>query len=118
MGAGILPLLESRVAGADPYNVEGKFLARHFAELNAMAGGLEVKSISELGEPDAMPGRIEEWFPAEEGVATIDALASKIREDQSLLEDSEHVLYDLEDCKGVLGLAAAAGVKFRFTMLE
>jgi hypothetical protein len=121
MGFGLIPLLESRISGVDPYNIEGKALAASWPGIDDVARSLGVTPIGEFGDDDdsddESPATDLPWFDAADGLRTVTALLDALDSDPELLPDSEFVRYDLEDVRNVLSAAVERQVRFRFSML-
>lgn len=128
MGLGWHVILESElpVPAADP--ALGRSLIFYQHELDELARSLELTPLTafvsavpervaeylrEQGlDPEQFPIDEEEWFPAEEGLQTVHALADHLRGKPGAVTDAFKVLRDLEALERVLVQAAAAAVRF------
>ncbi|GAB5406146.1 MAG: hypothetical protein Aurels2KO_43770 [Aureliella sp.] len=120
MGFGLIPLLESRIPGVDPYSIEGKALAASWPGIDDIARSLGVTPIGEFGDDDSddEPHASDlPWFDPADGHRTVTALLDALDSDAELLPDSGFVRYDLEDIRNVLSAAVERQVRFRFSML-
>jgi hypothetical protein len=71
-----------------------------------------------LGEVpvDANTLASERWFPAADGLATVEALLERLREEPGLVRESDHVLGELDDLAGILREAEAHHVPFHLAV--
>jgi hypothetical protein len=118
---GLVPLLESRIGGVDPNDIEGKALAAAWPAIDDLARELGVTPLADLGDDDdyddETPASDTPWFDAAGGLRTVIALHDALKSKPDALPDSEYVLYDLEDIRQVLDAAVTNQVRFRFSML-
>ena len=118
---GLVPLLESRISGVDPYGIEGKALASAWPAIDDLARELGVIPLAGLGDnddaDDETPASDMPWFDAADGLRTVVALHDTLKSNPDALPDSEYVLYDLEDVRNILDAAVTHQVRFRFSML-
>lgn len=63
-------------------------------------------------DPEQFPIHEEEWFSAEEGLATVRGLATHLRAKQAAVTDPVKVLRDLEALERGLLIAVGAAVRF------
>jgi len=122
-------VLAREIPGIDASSVGGKFLARNLEWLDEAAKMLVVRPLSELisvnpedaaafldGEGhDATDLSLppEQWFDAEEGLRTIEAL---LRHVESEKPAEQRLLRDLRDCRQVLQRARHEATRFHFAI--
>lgn len=123
MGVAFYVVLERKIDGLD-IGMDGKSLARHIESLDVAARELGLRPLSEFysADPEEMAEFIEgegiagsdgelaplEQFSAEEGLATVRALASHA------VARAEGVARDLRECERILSSAAQRGVGWHF----
>lgn len=71
-----------------------------------------------LGEVpvDANTLASERWFPAAEGLATVEALLGRLREEPGLVRETDHVLVELDALAAILREAEAHRVPFHLAV--
>jgi hypothetical protein len=122
-------VLAREIPGIDASSVGGKFLARNLEWLDEAAKMLVVRPLSELisvnpedaaafleGEGQdatdlAFPP--EQWFDAEEGLRTIEALLQHVKSEKPA---EQRLLDDLRDCRQVLQRARQEATRFHFAV--
>ena len=123
MGVAFYVVLERKIDGLDS-GMDGKSLARHIESLDLAARELGVRPLSEFlsGDPEELTEFMEgegiagsdgelaplEQFSAEEGLATVRALASHAA------ARAEGVARDLHECERILSAATQHGVGWHF----
>jgi hypothetical protein len=125
MSAALYIVLERPIEGFDHF-VNGKALARANELLDALAEkigtkplmkfwGADPDELSEIAEDlgvtvkaNAKPIPSEQWFPAVEGLATVQGLRAAAKAEQ--IEDLEKILADLDQFERVLNEAKEHGV--------
>lgn len=118
MGAAYYIVLEKEIDGLDTL-MDGKSLSRHIDSLDAAAGKLGVRPLSEFVSMDADAladvlgddaAGIEvppmRQFSAQDGLATINALLAA--------PEAQVAAQDLKDCERILSAAAEHGVGWHF----
>ena len=124
MGAALYIVLENRIPDVDPA-IDGKMLSKYEKQLATAAKRLGVRSLMEffstnadeaeafLGEdgagidiPDA------QWFSADEGLKTVDALLSEVNVSPVLKAATD----DLLGCQRLLREAKKHEIKWRFAI--
>lgn len=127
MGAGLVIVLREEIAGMEGF-VSGRFLAREEERLSALAEAKGVRGLMEFFstdpgtvegflkdeglDPSDFPESPEQWFEAEEGLATAEALCEALRKTPGAVNDSERVLEELEDFLRVLRAARDLGARW------
>lgn len=120
MGSAYFIILEREIAGLDT-GMDGKSIAKYLEDLDTTAEELGVTPLSEFYsiDPEEAAEFMEmevsevklppvEFFPAEEGLATVRALASHVVARQG------HVAEDLRQCERILTAASQQGVGWHF----
>ena len=129
MGAALYIALENDSAGVENI-VDGKALSRAEGELAALAHRLGVRPLMDFfsmsaeefeeqaeqfnplaGIPDP-PAYREDWFTAEEGLATVRALISHLQANPDAIGHPERVMGDLEDFAQVLEEAGKRSIRW------
>jgi hypothetical protein len=118
MGAAYYIVLEKKIDGLDT-GMDGKKLSRHLESLDAIAGDLGVRPLSEFlsMDKDAAMGVLGdeaadmdippvEQFSAADGLTTVRALLPR--------PEAQPALHDLKDCERILTVAAEHGVSWHF----
>jgi hypothetical protein len=129
MGAALFVSLERDIPGIDASSVSGKALSRNLDWLNEACQKLNVRPVGELisvnpeeaaafleeegGGVDGFRLPAEQWFEAEEGLRTIEAL---LQHSESQKPAERNLLEDLKSCKGVLERARHENVRFHFSV--
>lgn len=124
-------VLKSEIAGFDPF-VNGKAVAHaNDKTLATICASLKVKPIAEFvsqdpGElaeliedagvdvPDELPE--EQWFKAEEGLATVRAIIKHLSENPKALKNSTAVVEELQEYELVLERLQKEGVLWHFAV--
>lgn len=123
MGAAYFIVLERKIDGVDT-GMDGKSLSKHMESLDEAARQLGVRPLSEFFSADpeqlaefmegeggdagnAAPLQLEQ-FSAQDGLATIRALASHA------VAQADGVTKDLRECERILSAAAQHGVGWHF----
>lgn len=103
--------------------VNGKAVAKQAEALNQLAQKLREMPLDDflsLGEDIADEFGIEEnvaqWFKADEGLKTIEALIRYLEQHPSAVKNSRDVLEDLREYQTVLGQVKTKGLQWRFEM--
>lgn len=125
MGAAFYIVLENKSGGLDT-NLDGKSFTREIDALDDAARELGVRPLSEFysADPEALAEFLEEagledgdmeispmeYFSAQEGLATLQALKGHPS------AQDEGVAADLKECERILTAAAQQGVAWRFDM--
>jgi hypothetical protein len=126
MSSALYIVLDRKIPGADTF-VNGKSLAKHKDELEAMAKRLgvtplmrffsvskeELESLKEEYEISLKKAE-EKWFSVEEGLRTVNALLQNLS--GSKLKDVARVETDLREFVGVLELARANGIRWHLAV--
>ena len=92
-------------------------------ELDEIAIQIGMKQLSSFigsvppGEEDS-DEPVGEFFPAEEGWITVRALSAKLASDPACVPYYDDVMEDLSDCEKILAAARAAGVGWRFEVVD
>lgn len=129
MSRALFITLAREIPGIDASSVGGKFLARNLDWLDEAAKKLVVRPLSELisAKPEDVAAFLEgegqdatdlslpqeQWFDAEEGLRTIEAL---LRHVESEKPAEQRLLHDLRDCQRVLQRARQEATRFHFTV--
>ena len=139
MSAALFIVLERQISGLDSY-VNGKALSWAEESLDGLANQLGVtplmaffsidpaeaaetfaETLAELGEPKdgaAEPSEFpeEEWFSAEEGLQTVNALLAHFAEHPRAVRDADAVISDLREFQAVLQRAGNEGVRWHLAV--
>lgn len=129
MGAALFITLEREIPDIDASSVGGKLLSRNLDWLNEASVKLNVRPLGDLislnpeeaaafleGEGLDAGGLTipaEQWFGADEGLATVGAL---LQHTESTKPEEKKLLEDLRTCKQVLEQAKQNNVRFHFTV--
>jgi len=122
-------VLERAIPGVDSSSIGGNSLSRNLGWLDEVARNLNVRPLSDLisvdpkeaaafleGEGETLtdlPLPSEEWFHADDGLRTVEALLNHAK---SASADDQRLLRDLTDCKHLLDRAREEGVRFHFAV--
>jgi hypothetical protein len=103
--------------------VNGKAVAKQAAALNQLAQKLKVTPLDDflsLGEDIAEEFGVEEnvgqWFKAEEGLRTLDALIKHLGQNPKATKSAKDVLEDLREYQTVLSQVKTKDLQWRFEM--
>ena len=119
MSAGIVPILEKRIPGVNPHDVEGKGLAAHYQSLDKLADRLGVLRLTQLGDAEADDDAPRPWFNPADGLRTVTALLQEFENDAvDFGRDTEMIVDDLRESQKVLAAATRERIRFCFTMLS
>jgi hypothetical protein len=129
MGAALFIVLEREVSGIDAGSVSGKFLSKKLEWLDDAAKELNVRPLSEFisinpedaeafleGEGADASGLSlapEQWFTADEGMNTVQALLQQIA---STSPGETGLSQDLKACLQVLTRAQQEDIRFHFAV--
>lgn len=116
-------VLDKEDPGFDPF-INGVFLAKEARRINKAAKKLGLKRLGDLTSYEEIADMIgidsdepqDMWFAAEEGIAWLEALIDRFREEPKLLKNPDGVIADLKECLGVLQKAEQIGARWRFSM--
>jgi|GEM_PF-1894766 len=130
MAAGWQVLLEEETPGIEIAGGRGVALLYQQRQIDLLAERLGVTPLSrffsrspvEVAEylsqqglnPDEYDLPEEEWFSAEDGLATVRALLEALSAAPQLVPQGDKVIADLDDAERILALAALHGVRFHF----
>lgn len=131
MSAALYIVLERPIQGFD-YSVSGKALARASEVLDALAEKSGIKPLMKFWSADpeemseiaaglgatlkdnAKPFPAEQWFPAAEGLVTIQGLRAAARTEK--IANLDKILADLDEFERVLNEAKEHGVGWHLAM--
>jgi len=124
MGSALYIVLEKEIPGLDTM-IDGKKLSKAEEPLTAVAKRLDVRPLMEFfsisadeaeellgGDMAGMKIPAAEWFSAEEGLKTVDALLAEVERSAELSAAKE----DLLGCQRVLREAQKQGVKWHLAI--
>jgi hypothetical protein len=136
VGVSIWVRLRREIPGVDPLDCDGKLLARAIDVLDDASRGLRVRplsdffsvsrkqAIAELG-PEADDMSDEEWaaladdhvwWPASEGLASVDALLKWVEQNPGNVNRAADVLVDLRRIRAALVAAVREGIEFNIAV--
>jgi len=121
MGAAIIPMLETKIPGFDPF-IEGKGLARFGDQLDEIADRLGLSTMGSMGDLEddghqLEPGWEQPWFDAKDGLKTMEGLMAHVQKHPEELSEPEWVVEELNVCRDILDRAADEGVRFCFILV-
>jgi hypothetical protein len=103
--------------------VNGKAVAKQAEVLNQLAQKLKVTPLDDflsVGEDIAqefgLEENVEQWFKADEGLETLDALIKHLGQNPKAIKSAKDVLEDLREYQTVLNQVKAKGLQWRFEM--
>lgn len=118
-------VLQEEIPGVDAIGLEGRALCKHNARIEALAKGADTKPLGNffsvsrdelLGLMDGDPTREstkaaeETWFPAEEGLRTVDTLLKALAEQSA--PENPTLVKELMEFHGVLESAKTQNVRW------
>lgn len=116
--AKVVPYFPRKVGEIATYS-EGKSLARHVAELDAVAGRLGLTPLSAFGwNDDFVEGEPLVWHDAAEGLKTVDTLLAVLQDDDFAWDDHAAAVADLKRLAHALARAEAQGIPFSLLLLH
>jgi hypothetical protein len=133
MSTALFIVLQEDILGFDAF-VNGKALSGESEALDALARGANVKPLMEFfsldpgsaadlleefgGAQDALANSLpaEQWFNAQEGLATVSALLDRVQLEPALVRDAVAVIRELNEFRDVLTKADQAGVGWRLAV--
>jgi hypothetical protein len=131
MGIMMFIMLKREIPGLKD-ELDGKGLAWHHVDLDSIATGIGVPTLSDFvsmtaeemeemmaaAGQDVPEGFKEEWFPAADGLRTVEALLVHFRHHLATVKKfqrGEGVVGDLKEAARILGVARRHRVRFHFT---
>ncbi len=128
MGVAVFVSLEKEIAGVQPLDVDGKFLAKAQDALDEFVSKQGLKTIAEMtsfsdeeiedffDEGSEVPQTEELWFSASDGLATIRAILKHLNENPDFVKRSYDVREDLLSIETILIAADAQQSRFHFSL--
>lgn len=128
MGVAVFVSLEKEIAGVQPLDVDGKFLAKAQDALDEFVSKQGLKTIAEMtsfsdeevedffDEESEVPQTEELWFSASDGLATIRAMLKHLNENPDFVKRSYDVREDLLSIETILIAADAQQSRFHFSL--
>jgi hypothetical protein len=131
MGSALYITLERKIPGVETFTKEGKTLAKASDGLDVLADRLAVKPLmtffsvapdevadllEESGGIDGLDLPDEAWYPAAEGLATVDRLLAYLAEHPEAISESARVIDGLREFQAILRRASAEEVRWHLTV--
>jgi hypothetical protein len=130
MGVALYIVAERETTGLD-VGVSGRALGRS-KDLDRLAGAAGVRRLMEFysydpqwmaefiaaegGELPEMGLPAEQWFPAEEGLATVRGLLGHLTANPQAVADQAAIIVDLREFDGVLARLASEGLRWHLAV--